>query len=61
MSLKKLLDLEGEDITEDEILAKIKDAQKNNTDTIEITKKDGSKVTIRIPRIVFEHVTRLGE
>ena len=61
MSLKELFGLSEEDISESEIVAKLKQAQKNNSDTIQFTKKDGSKITIEFPSIDFNRVITFGE
>ncbi|MBW2977347.1 hypothetical protein KY331_00730 [Candidatus Woesearchaeota archaeon] len=61
MSIKKLLGLEGEEIFDRDIIAKIKEAKKKGEEFVEFLKKDGSKVQIKLTSILFDHVTRLGE
>ena len=61
MSLKDLFGLSDENISDSEIIAKLKDAQKNNLNTIEFTRKDGSKITVEIPNIDLSRTTLLGE
>ena len=48
MSLKKLLGLSEADISDEEIIAKVREAQKRNLDYIEIMVK-GDMVQIKIP------------
>ncbi len=53
MSLKKLLGLEDTNISDDEILARIKDALDKNISDIEFTTKSGEKIQIRLPHQDF--------
>jgi len=61
MSLKELFGLSNENITDSEIVAKLKEAQKNNLSTVEFTKKDGSKVMLLLSSVNLSSTTPLGE
>ena len=61
MSLKELFGLTNEDISDSEIIAKLKEAQKNNLNTLEFTKKDGSKIMLMLASIDLSGTTPLGE
>jgi len=61
MSLKELFGLVNEDISDLEIVAKLKEAQKNNLSAVEFTKKDGSKVMLMLSSIDLSGTTPLGE
>ena len=60
MSMKKVLGLENESIAEEELAARIKEAEANHT-SFEFTRKDGTKVKIDFPRIDPSHLNPLGD
>ena len=53
MSIRKLLGLNGTGISDDEIMAKLVDAQKRNLDEVEFN-IDGKTVKISLPHIAFD-------
>lgn len=61
MSLKVLLGLAGEDISESEIAARIEQAKEDRTNVAEFTLKDGSKVRIELPSIDPSNIPYVGE
>jgi len=61
MSLKELFGLSDENISDSEIIDKLKQAQKNNLSTVEFTKKDGSKVMLMLSSVDLSATTPLGE
>ena len=55
MSLKILFGLEGLDITDTEIMVRIKSAIDRDLHELEFVRSDGSKVLIKLPHIDFSH------
>lgn len=60
MSLKKLLGIHGNTISEAEIYQKIDEAKKNNLEWVEITDLDGSKIRMHIPQIIYDEQLMTG-
>ncbi len=60
MSMKKVLGLENENITEEELVARIREAEANHV-SFEFTKKDGSKIKIDFPHVDPSHIPYVGE
>ncbi|MBR9692253.1 hypothetical protein GOV06_05720 [Candidatus Woesearchaeota archaeon] len=54
MSIKKLLGIEFDHITDDEIMEKIAEAKKNKQTHIEITDPEGTIIKIDIPDIPLD-------
>ena len=54
MSIKKLLGIEHDHITDEEILEKIKQAQENKQTHIEITDPEGHTIKINIPNLKLD-------
>ena len=61
MSLKELLGLGNEDISEIEIITRLKQAQRENSNIVEFTRKDGSMVKVEFPTMNLASTTPLGE
>jgi hypothetical protein len=55
MSLKQLFGLEDLDLSDNDIMGKIKDAFDHDLDVVEFIKSDGTKVIIKLPHIDFSH------
>ena len=53
MSLKQLFGLEEMDITDIQIMAKIKEAYDKELDAVEFMQHDGTKVIVKLPHIDF--------
>ena len=51
MSLKQLLGLDDMNLSDVDIMGKIKDAYDNDLDEVEFWKDDGTKVVVRLPHI----------
>ena len=54
MSIKKLLGIEHDHITDEEILEKIKEAQEKKQTHIEITDPEGHTIKINIPNLKLD-------
>lgn len=61
MSLKELFGLTNENISDSEIISKLKQAQKSNLSTLEFTKKDGSKIMLMMSSVDIGNLVTLGE
>jgi hypothetical protein len=55
MALRVLFGLEDMDISDADIMAKIKDAFDHDLQEVQFVKGDGTKVIIKLPRIDFAH------
>ena len=55
MSLRNLFGLEDLDISDADIMARIKDAFDHDFQEVQFVKSDGSKVIIKLPKIDFAH------
>lgn len=53
MSLKHLFGLEDVNISDSDIMARIKSAFDKDLDAVEFVKGDGSKVVVKLPHIDF--------
>ena len=53
MSIKNLLGLKDANISDCDIMAKIREAQRNNLTEVEFVKLDGSRVRIELPKMGF--------
>lgn len=60
MSLKKLLGLPAEGISECEIYSKIAEAMRNNIEEVDITDPEGNLIRIHIPSLHFDPVLMNG-
>jgi hypothetical protein len=60
MSIKNLLGLKDIDISDYEIIAKIKEAQCKNLSKVEFIKLDGSKIKIELPTVGFDPTRDFG-
>ena len=56
MSLKQLFGLEDMDISDIQIMAKIKEAYDKELDAVEFMQHDGTKVIVKLPRIDFSRL-----
>ena len=61
MSMKILLGLSGEEISEAEIVAKIQQAKEDRVNVVEFSLKDGSKIRIELPSIDPSNIPYVGE
>ncbi|MBS3138577.1 hypothetical protein J4207_02625 [Candidatus Woesearchaeota archaeon] len=55
MSLKNLLGLDDMNISDTEIMEKIKSALDHDLNEVEFVRNDGTLVVVRLPRIDFVH------
>ncbi len=53
MSLKQLFGLDDLEISDNEIMAKIKEAFDKSLDIVEFVKTDGTKVLVKLPKMDF--------
>ena len=60
MSIKNLLGLTDIDISDSEIMAKIREAQRKNLSEVEFIKLDGTRIKIELPTVGFDPSMDIG-
>ncbi len=60
MSIKNLLGLSDIDISDSEIMAKIREAQRKNLSEVEFIKLDGTRIKIELPTMGFDSSMDIG-